>query len=238
MSYADSFLLYDLSLKEKKQIYKSTKRSERWKISSIKTYRRTWSNIRQESFKSKSSGYEVVCRVAAALRSHLLFPSFTCWNIEATGESVHAARGDPLRSSVSHFEPRTPLSLSLWRLDHWQACCTWLISSPKRSKSPSTQAPFSRHFWTVSSCPSSPACTRRDAIWRWTDKCKKKKNHWSDTNGSSGPKSSPVHRCVTDPPHPYTSGKCGTCNVAESGTEKTTVFSAGPPCTPKGEQAL
>lgn len=51
-------------------------------------------------------------------------------------------------------------------LNHPQACCTWLISSPKRSNSPSTQAPFSRHFCTVSSWPSSPVCTRRDAIWR------------------------------------------------------------------------
>lgn len=52
------------------------------------------------------------------------------------------------------------------KLDHRQACCAWLINSPKRSKSPSTQAPFCRHFCTVSSCPRSPACTRRDAIWR------------------------------------------------------------------------
>lgn len=49
--------------------------------------------------------------------------------------------------------------------NHLQTCCTWLISSPNRSKSPSTQAPFCRHFCTVSSCPRSPACTRRDAIW-------------------------------------------------------------------------
>lgn len=49
--------------------------------------------------------------------------------------------------------------------NHLQTCCTWLISSPNRSKSPSTQAPFCRHFCTVSSWPRSPACTRRDAIW-------------------------------------------------------------------------
>lgn len=57
------------------------------------------------------------------------------------------------------------------RLNHPQACCTWLISSPKRSNSPSTQGPFSRHFCTVSSCPSSPVCTRSDAIWRWEGQC-------------------------------------------------------------------
>lgn len=55
------------------------------------------------------------------------------------------------------------------RLNHPQACCTWLISSPKRSNSPSTQAPFSRHFCTVSSWPSSPVCTRNDAIWGAND---------------------------------------------------------------------
>lgn len=51
------------------------------------------------------------------------------------------------------------------KLDHRQACCTWLISSPKRSKSPSTHATFCRHFCTVSSWPRSPICNRREAIW-------------------------------------------------------------------------
>lgn len=68
------------------------------------------------------------------------------------------------------------------RLNHPQACCTWLISSPKRSNSPSTQAPFSRHFCTVSSCPSSPVCTRRDAIWRWEGTLWCQVQLWSHTN--------------------------------------------------------
>lgn len=45
-------------------------------------------------------------------------------------------------------------------------------------------------------------------------------------------------RRVTDSPHPYTLGKCGTCNAAGSGTEKTTAFSAGPPYTPEIGQSL
>lgn len=56
------------------------------------------------------------------------------------------------------------------------------------------------------------------------------------TKNSSRSKSSAAHRCVTDPPPPYTLGTCGTCNAAESGTKKTTVFSAGPPYTPKRGQ--
>lgn len=73
--------------------------------------------------------------------------------------------------SAAAFSSRHPLVFQYFKTtlsepDHRQACCTWFISSPKRSKRPSTQAPFCRHFCTVSSCPSSPACTRRDAIWR------------------------------------------------------------------------
>lgn len=144
-------------------------------------------------------------------------------------ESVRTGRGHPLHSSAGHGEPRTLLvdARSLAGLLH-------LIDQlPKAIKEPLDPRPV---LQTLLDRLHLPQFSRMHP-----ERCNLQEDQtekqWIGTKDSSGSKSCAAHRCVTDPPHPYTLGKCDTCNAAESGTKKTTVFSAGPLYTPKRGQS-